>query len=117
MVQHEGFDKLNNFDDLVGTVTRYLPTCTIQPQPFTLPHAPKANTYLYYANCDSKRTKQNPDAVQELLHSLDASFLENLCRIGQSFADALGIYTASLRYLLSTPVCGFINTAALELFT
>jgi hypothetical protein len=37
----EGIDKLKEFIDLIGTQTCYLLACSIPPQPFTLPCAPK----------------------------------------------------------------------------
>jgi hypothetical protein len=36
----EGTGKLKIFNDLIGTRTRYLPACSIVPQPTTLPRDP-----------------------------------------------------------------------------
>jgi hypothetical protein len=38
-VRLEGLGKLKKSNDLIGTRTRYLPTCSIVPQPTTLPRA------------------------------------------------------------------------------
>jgi hypothetical protein len=45
-VRKEGLGKSKKYNDFIGTRTRNLPTCSITPQPSTLPHALQRRSFL-----------------------------------------------------------------------